>query len=232
MHPSGNDDAAATNGPPDSIDAHATSTEWRGPAPVFYRIDLAKITRAEYGASLSPLKTLWALLLLRVLRVKAPASADDPAVDSLAPFMTPSLRASGPVKDQFDAMAAELASAGFHSPVCYAIDDYFHSTGTVLMCFAHRHLPIMARLHLRVWAFKNPPAAALFTAVEAVEGAELDILIADPDDGMKATVSHPAHGEMAVIRRSMAEAGMSVTETGTLEDGGRIVSDITIGAGR
>jgi hypothetical protein len=30
----------------------------------------------------------------------------------------------------------------------------------------------------------------------------------------------------------MAEAGMSVTETGTLEDGGRIVSDITIGAGR
>lgn len=163
MQSSGSDDAAATNVPPDLIDAHAASTEWRGPAPVFYRINLAKITRAEYGASLSPLKTLWALLLLRVLRVKAPASADDPAVDSLAPFMTPSLRASGPVKEQFEAMAAELASAGFHSPVCYAIDDYFHSTGTVLMCFAHRHLPIMARLHLRVWAFKNPPAAALFT---------------------------------------------------------------------
>lgn len=75
-------------------------------------------------------------------------------------------------------------------------------------------------------------AAALFTAVEAVEGAELDILIADPDDGMKATISHPAHGDMTVIRRSMAEAGMAVTETGTLEDGGRIVSDITIGAAR
>lgn len=75
-------------------------------------------------------------------------------------------------------------------------------------------------------------AAALFTAVEAVEGAELDILIADPDDGMKATISHPAHGDMTVIRRSMAEAGMAVTETGTLEDSGRIVSDITIGAAR
>ena len=75
-------------------------------------------------------------------------------------------------------------------------------------------------------------AAALFAAVEAVEGAELDILIADPEDGMKATVSHPVHGDLAVIRRSMAEAGMAVTETGTLEDGGRIVSDITIGAGR
>lgn len=75
-------------------------------------------------------------------------------------------------------------------------------------------------------------AAALFTAVEAVEGAELDILIADPADGVKATVSHPAHGDMVLIRRSMAGAGMTVTETGTLEDGGRVVSDITIGAGR
>ena len=75
-------------------------------------------------------------------------------------------------------------------------------------------------------------AAALFTAVEAVEGAELDILIADPEDGVKATVSHPAHGDMAVIRRSMAAAGMSVTETGALDDGGRVVSDITIGAVR
>ncbi len=75
-------------------------------------------------------------------------------------------------------------------------------------------------------------AAALFTAVEAVEGAELDILIADPDDGMKATISHPAHGDMTVIRRSMSDGGLTVTETGTLEDGGRIVSDITIGAGR
>lgn len=75
-------------------------------------------------------------------------------------------------------------------------------------------------------------AAALFTAVESVEGAELDILIADPEDGVKATVSHPAHGDMAEIRRSMAGAGMAVTETGTLEDGGRVVSDITIGAAR
>ncbi len=75
-------------------------------------------------------------------------------------------------------------------------------------------------------------AAALFAAVEAVEGAEIDILIADPEDGVKATVSHPELGDMAVIRRSMAGAGMSVTETGTLEDGGRIVSDITIGAAR
>ncbi|MDZ4373282.1 MAG: hypothetical protein U1C74_17920, partial [Phenylobacterium sp.] len=75
-------------------------------------------------------------------------------------------------------------------------------------------------------------AAALFTAVEAVEGAELDLLIADPETGVKATISHPAYADMAAIKASMAEAGMTVTETGTLDDAGRVVSDITIGAGR
>jgi general secretion pathway protein L len=75
-------------------------------------------------------------------------------------------------------------------------------------------------------------AAALFAAVEAVEGAELDILIADPADGVKATVSHPGYQDMARIRSAMADAGMAVTETSTLDDGGRVVSDITIGAAR
>ena len=75
-------------------------------------------------------------------------------------------------------------------------------------------------------------AAALFTAVEAVEGAELDILIADPDDGVKATVSYPTYGDMDAIKAAMAEAGMLVEETSTLDDAGRVVSDITIGAVR
>jgi len=75
-------------------------------------------------------------------------------------------------------------------------------------------------------------AAALFVAVESVEGAELDILIADPETGVKATVSHPAYSDMARIQSAMADAGMLVTETGTLDDAGRVVSDITIGAAR
>lgn len=73
-------------------------------------------------------------------------------------------------------------------------------------------------------------AAALFLAVEAVDGAELDILIADPVTGVKATISHPDYSDMARIQSAMAEAGMTVVETGTLDDAGRIVSDITVGA--
>lgn len=73
-------------------------------------------------------------------------------------------------------------------------------------------------------------AAALFTAIESVEGAELDMLVAGPEDGVKATLSHPAYSDIEAINRRMAEAGMAVTETATLDDAGRIVSDISIGA--
>ena len=73
-------------------------------------------------------------------------------------------------------------------------------------------------------------AAALFTAVEAVEGAEIDALVATPDDGVKATLSHPTWSDMEEITRRMADIGMAVTVTATLEDAGRVVSDISIGA--
>ena len=73
-------------------------------------------------------------------------------------------------------------------------------------------------------------AAALFAAVEAIEGAELDAFFATPGDGVKATVSHPAYSDMRKLDRRMADAGMTVTENATFEEGGRVVSDISIGA--
>jgi general secretion pathway protein L len=72
-------------------------------------------------------------------------------------------------------------------------------------------------------------SAALFTALEDVEGAELDILIADPGEGMKATLSHPRLEDVEAVRADLIRAGFSTTVTATVEDGGRIVSDLTIG---
>lgn len=74
--------------------------------------------------------------------------------------------------------------------------------------------------------------AALFTAVEAVPDAELDMLVVDPGDGMKASVTHPDYGDVKVIDSAMRASGLTVTETGTQDDAGRVVSDITIGAAR
>jgi general secretion pathway protein L len=74
--------------------------------------------------------------------------------------------------------------------------------------------------------------AALFTAVESVPDAELDMLVVDPEDGMKASVTHPDYGDVKLIDSAMRASGLMVTETGTQDDAGRVVSDITIGAAR
>ena len=74
--------------------------------------------------------------------------------------------------------------------------------------------------------------AALFAAVEGVEGAELDLLIVDPAAGMKASVTHAGYQDTQTIARAMRVNGFEVTETAALDDRGRIVSDITIGSAR
>ena len=74
--------------------------------------------------------------------------------------------------------------------------------------------------------------AALFAAVEGVEGAELDLLIVDPAAGMKASVTHAGYQDTQTIARVMRANGFEVTETAALDDRGRIVSDITIGSAR
>ena len=74
--------------------------------------------------------------------------------------------------------------------------------------------------------------AALFSAVEAMPGAELDMLVVDPEDGMKASVTHADYGDVKTIDSAMRTAGLTVTETGTEDNAGRVVSDITIGVAR
>lgn len=71
--------------------------------------------------------------------------------------------------------------------------------------------------------------AALFAAVEQVEGAELDSLSADPAKGVRATVSYPAFSDLETLRAAMAAAGLSMSDASTVEDGGRVVSEVVIG---
>lgn len=75
-------------------------------------------------------------------------------------------------------------------------------------------------------------SAALFAAIEGVDGAELGLLTLDPEAGMKASITHTDYQDIRVIARGMRASGLLVTETSTLDDGGRIVSDITIGSVR
>ncbi|MFN6982024.1 MAG: type II secretion system protein GspL [Brevundimonas sp.] len=72
-------------------------------------------------------------------------------------------------------------------------------------------------------------SAALFAAVEQVEGAELDSLSADPGQGVRATVSYPAFSDLETLRTALAASGLSMSDASTVEDGGRVVSEIIVG---
>jgi general secretion pathway protein L len=72
--------------------------------------------------------------------------------------------------------------------------------------------------------------AALFAAVEQVEGAELDALSVYADGQVRATVSYGAYGDLEALDAALLASGLSMTDESTLEEDGRMVSDVIIGA--
>jgi len=72
-------------------------------------------------------------------------------------------------------------------------------------------------------------SAALFAAVEQVEGAELDGLSADANQGLRATVSYPAFQDLETMKTAVGAFGLSLSDTSTEEDGGRVVSEVVVG---
>ncbi|HEY1224656.1 MAG TPA: type II secretion system protein GspL [Brevundimonas sp.] len=77
-----------------------------------------------------------------------------------------------------------------------------------------------------------PAAAALFAAVESVDGAELDSFSADPEAGVRATVSFRTYQDMDTLKARVAAAGLTLIDSSTLDDNGRVVSDVIVGAGQ
>lgn len=71
-------------------------------------------------------------------------------------------------------------------------------------------------------------AAALFAAVEVVEGAELDGLATDAG-AVRATVTYPAYEDLDLLKQAMAERGMALIEDSTVDDQGKVVSEVRVG---
>ncbi|MFC5388812.1 type II secretion system protein GspL [Brevundimonas bullata] len=71
-------------------------------------------------------------------------------------------------------------------------------------------------------------AAALFAAVESVEEAELDSLTVD-EAGVRATVTYAAYQDLDALQQAMAAKGMSLTDDSTVDDQGKVVSEVRVG---
>lgn len=131
-------------------------------APGFYRIDARHITLKEcWWGTRTPL-ALVAWLILKATGDRVPCSTDDPAVESLEPFEVDETALPPAIRDRFQDGAKQLAALGFHSPSWHAIADRRQKTETYLATFAHRSLPVVARLHSRLWAIKTPPRETHF----------------------------------------------------------------------
>lgn len=74
----------------------------------------------------------------------------------------------------------------------------------------------------------SPAAAALFTAVERTEGAELVSLLYGEDGALRATVAHPNYADVEAMRAVAAEAGFVLREDATVTEGGRVLTDVVL----
>lgn len=71
-------------------------------------------------------------------------------------------------------------------------------------------------------------AAALSAAIERVPGAELDAFGAEPGEGLNAVVTYPAFQDLDQLKSELAKAGFIADDLSTVEDEGRIVSDLRL----
>lgn len=69
---------------------------------------------------------------------------------------------------------------------------------------------------------------ALFVALEQVEGAELDALTRGRDGVLRAVINHPDFADMEALQAALSGSGLTVREDSTLEEDGRIISDVVI----
>ena len=138
-------------------------TDEPAPGPAFYRLDSSKITFIEcWWDSHSPL-LVPAWLIMKCFRVRLQGPTDDPPVESLDDFEVPATALPVPVRQRLIPLTQELVNLGFRSPICHAIDCALQSTQTYLVSLPHPKLPVVARLHDRIWTMRTPPKETLFT---------------------------------------------------------------------
>ena len=128
---------------------------------MFYKIDSSRVSFREYWwGTRSPLVLIgW---LVKVLHIPLPSSTDDPPVDSLHPFEVASETLPEAVCERLQPVMDELAACGFHSPVCYAIEDAFHATKIYRIMLCHESERAVACVHYRIWGYQHPPKHVLF----------------------------------------------------------------------
>jgi len=88
---------------------------------------------------------------------------------------------------------------------------------------------LQARLD-RLQAAERFPAtaAALFTAVESIDGMELQGMLYDSEGALRVSVAHLNYSDTELFRTRVARDGLAVEESSAVAEEGRIVSDLIV----
>ncbi|MDP1874250.1 type II secretion system protein GspL [Phenylobacterium sp.] len=73
-------------------------------------------------------------------------------------------------------------------------------------------------------------AAQLFAAVEPMDQVQIESLIIMPDGAARAALSHAAYSDGEGLAQALQAAGLTVRVEGSREEGGRVISDLILGA--
>lgn len=73
-------------------------------------------------------------------------------------------------------------------------------------------------------------AAALFAAIEGVEGMQVQTLLYGQDGVLRATLDHVNYSDVELLRRALARSGLTVEEKSAVVDQGRVLSDVAVRA--
>ncbi|MDW7979558.1 MAG: site-2 protease family protein [Verrucomicrobiales bacterium] len=120
----------------------------------FYQIDSTRISLREYWwGTKSPVLVIG--LLLKLLGIRLPASADDPNAESTLPFLAEELPPD--VAHRFGPVAAELHALGFTEPVYHVFNDPGTRTSIYWATFRHSSGKYFARIQNRIWRLARKP---------------------------------------------------------------------------
>lgn len=127
----------------------------------FYRIDPSRVTMREHlysGWSMAPV-----LFLHKILRVPITVSSDDPAVDSLRPFVVPISAFEPSVATRITPLIAQLIELGFDDPVYHHVNDRLQLVTINYATMRHvTGAPAIARVHNRNWYVRHPPRSTTY----------------------------------------------------------------------
>lgn len=129
---------------------------------MFYKIDSRRITLREYWWGTPNPILIFLAWVIKLLRIRLPASADDPNVESLEPFRVTPDQLPEEARTKFHSVHEELQALGFHSPVCYWIHDVKHQTDICQVVYLHNSGQSVAKVHYRAWHMTKPAKEFFF----------------------------------------------------------------------